>query len=467
MMRQPLLSVATAGVLVATSPSLAAAVQVGTALRTSIGAQADGERDLGLGNQSSNEILYVNLAPRLSIEFNRDWVFYLRGRAFVPTGDVLDTDEGQTTLSREIKSFVKLDEAWLRFGGFTSYPGESVRIGHQFIRENERSYVGRDVDALYWVFNTTRVQSSLGILYQFNAYRSDGIDLPLDQRKRVYGYGNVSTDWFPEHQVGFRGLHARDVGGLQEPGQPVNQETKLEEVNLTWLGVYFSNGYLNPRKPNTVKYWADATYLVGSALNTNLGSNQLVTGFNKQSVSAVASTVGVRWRPGVLPLLIGAEYAYSGGGTQSQYRQSGLQSNATPFTGITTSTYRYNEALRAQLGNLRVATVYGSYSLPNDEISLIVQKFNKDDRFIGILSNNVSAATGPSTDIGYGVDIVASHYLPTFGVLKNLYEDDDSVSEDPRSAIRLRASIFNPGKAYASGANINYRVIIEASLWVF
>ena len=100
-------------------------------------------------------------------------------------------------------------------------------------------------------------------------------------------------------------------------------------------------------------------------------------------------------------------------------------------------------------------------------MSLIVQKFNKDDRFAPILTNNVSADTGPSSDIGYGIDVVASHYLPTFGVLKDLYEDDDSVSEDPRSAIRLRASLFNPGKAYASGADINYRVILEASLWVF
>ncbi|MBA4284097.1 MAG: hypothetical protein C0434_01010 [Xanthomonadaceae bacterium] len=466
MKRQPLLPIAAVGLLaVASTPC--AAIEIGTALRTSVGGQADGARDLGLGDQSSNEILYVNLAPRFSIEFDRNWVFYLRGRAFVPTGDVLDTDEGQTTLSREVKSFVKLDEAWLRFGGFTSYPGESVRIGHQFIRENERSYVGRDADALYWVLNTTKFQSSAGILYQFNAYRSDGIDLPLDQRKRVYGYGNISTDWMPEHQIGLRGLHARDVGGLPGAGRPVNAETKLEEVNLTWLGVYLSNGYLNPRKPNAIKYWADATYLVGSTLSNTLGQNRLTSGFDRQSTSAVASTVGVRWRPGVLPLLVGAEYAYSGGGTQSQYRQSGLQSNATPFTGITTSTYRYNEALRAQLGNLRVATLYTSYSLPNDEVSLIVQKFNKDDRFVGILSNNVSAATGPSTDIGYGIDVVASHYLPTFGVLKNLYEDDDSISEDPRSAIRLRASIFNPGKAYAPGSDINYRVILEASLWVF
>ncbi|MDH4458409.1 MAG: alginate export family protein [Nevskia sp.] len=466
MNRPSLLPIAAAGLL-ATASMPCAAVEIGTALRTSLGGQADGARDLGLGDQSSNEILYVNLAPRLSIEFSRDWVFYLRARAFMPTGDVLDTDEGQTTLSRRVSSFVKLDEAWMRFGGFTSYPGESVRIGHQFIRENERGFVGRDVDALYWVLNTTRFQSSAGVFYQFNAYRSDGIDLPLDQRKRVYGYGNISTDWMPQHQVGFRGLHARDVGGLPGSGQPINAETKLEEVNLTWLGVYLSNGYLNPRKPNTFKYWLDATYLVGNTLSNTVAANRLTGGLDKQSISAVASTVGVRWRPGVLPLLVGAEYAYSGGGTQSQYRQSGLQSNGTPFTGITTSTYRYNEALRAQLGNLRVATLYTSYSLPNDEVSLIVQKFNKDDRFAPILTNNVSAETGPSSDIGYGIDVVASHYLPTFGVLKDLYEDDDSVSEDPRSAIRLRASLFNPGKAYASGADINYRVILEASLWVF
>ena len=212
------------------------AIEINAAVRTAVGAQADGPRDLGQGDLSSNETLYLNLSPRLSVEFDRQWTLYLRGRAFIPTGDVVDNDATQSTLQRQTKSFVKLDEAWLRYSGFTSYPGESVRLGHQFVRENDRAWVGRDLDAVSWVINTTRFSSSVGTFYQFSPYRSDGLELPPDQRKRIYGYGNFATDWMPEQQIGVRGLHARDVGGLPRPGDFVDPDTKLEAVNLTWIG---------------------------------------------------------------------------------------------------------------------------------------------------------------------------------------------------------------------------------------
>lgn len=466
-MRKPLpAAIASALLFVGTH---ATALEINSALRTAIGGQADGARDLGQNGLSSNEIVYLNFSPRVSVEFNREWTFYLRGRAFLPSGDVVDNDETQSTLQRETKSFVKLDEAWLRYSGFTSYPGESVRIGHQFVRENDRSWLGRDVDAIYWVFNTTRFTSSAGVLYQFSPYRSDGIELPPEQRQRLYGHGNLATDWVPEHQIGLRGLHARDIGGLPAINMMAGADAKLEEVNLTWLGAYFNNGYLNARNPNAIKYWADVTYLFGETLSANLGSNRTVTGFRRQNIGAVASTVGVRWRPGVWPVSVGAEYAYSGGGGASQYRQSGIQGNSVQFTGASASTYRYNEALRAQLGNLRIATLYASVNLPNDDLAVVLQKFTKDDRFAPIVTNNISVGTvgGGSTDVGYGVDLIASHYLQTSGLLRSLDDGGGLVTEDPRSAIRLRASLFNPGNAYAAGSDINYRVIVEATLWWF
>jgi len=465
-MRTPLPAAIASALLLIGLP--ASALEINSALRTGIGGQADGSRDLGQTGLSSNEIVYLNLSPRVSVEINREWTFYFRGRAFLPSGDVVDNDETQSTLQRETKSFVKLDEAWLRYSGFTSYPGESIRIGHQFVRENDRSWLGRDVDAIYWVINTTRFTSSVGVLYQFSPYRSDGIELPPEQRQRVYGHGNFAIDWIPEHQAGLRGLHARDIGGLPGINAETSADAKLEEVNLTWIGVYFNNGYLIARNPNSVKYWADVTYLFGDTLSASLDANRAVAGFRRQNIGAVASTVGVRWRPGVLPISVGAEYAYSGGGGASQYRQSGIQGNSVQFTGASASTYRYNEALRAQLGNLRIATLYASVNLPHDDFAIVMQKFSKDDRFAPIVTNNISVGTvGGSSDIGYGIDLIASHYLPTSGLLRSLDDSGGLATEDPRSAVRLRASLFNPGNAYSPGSDINYRVIVEATLWWF
>lgn len=454
------------GVLIASGN--ARAIEVSTALRTAIGGQADGSRDLGQGDLSSNEVLYLNVSPRVSVELNKEWTFYFRGRAFFPTGAVLDNDETQTTLQRQTKSFVKLDEAWLKYGGFTSYPGESVRFGHQIIRENDRTWLGRDLDAIYWVFNTTQLTSSAGVSHQFSAYRSDGIDLQSELRDRVYGHANIATDWKPEHQVGFRALHARDIRGFPSLQRAVGSDPKLEEVDLTWLGLYFSNGYLNAKNPASLKYWGDVTYLFGNTTNASLSPNKFVSGFSKQEIGAVASTAALRWRPFIAPVSFGAEYSYSGGGGKSQYRQSGLQGNAVQFTGITTSVYRYNEALRAQLGNLRIASVYASYTMQSDEFAVVAQKFEKDDKRVPIITNNVSAITNNiSGDVGYGIDFIASHFLSK-GILSTSQDDDGGdVIEDPRSAVRLRASLFNPGRAYARGSDINYRVIVEATLWWF
>lgn len=446
----------------------ASAIDINAAVRAIGSYQLDGPADLGLLGGKSEDNFFLDVAPRVLIQIDNSWTGYLRGRAFLPTGSVVDTADTQINQQRKVKSFVKLDEAWLQYNGLTNYPGESVRFGHQLMRQNDTTWISQDADAAQWVVDTTLLKANAGIVHQFSSYRSDGIPLPASQRDRLYGFATFSRDWSTEHSIGVRALHASDLKNLPGVGSTVSESPKLEDSNLTWVGLFAENRYFERRRSKPVAYWADVTYLSGNTNVATRGSGGLINNIRPQNISAVASTVGVRVRPFEFPVAFGSAYAYSGGGGKSQYQQSGLQGNVTNFTGTPTSIYLYNSALGAELGNLRVATAYASYRTELYDASLIYQNFQKDDARVAITANRVVAATnGTSRDVGNGVDFVLSRYFRTLNTSGKLTDGADVVRQEPMSTVRLRASIFDPGKAYGPGADLNYRVTLETILWWF
>lgn len=446
----------------------AAAIGVNVAVRAIGSYQLDGPADLGLLGGQSNDNFFLDVAPRVLLEIDNSWTGYLRGRAFLPTGSVVDTAETQINQQRKVKSFVKLDEAWLQYNGLTNYPGESVRLGHQLMRQNDTTWISQDADAAQWVVDTTLLKANAGIVHQFGSYRSDGIPLPDSQRDRLYGFATFSRDWTTEHSVGLRALHASDLKNLPGIGAPASDSQKLEDSNLTWVGVFAENRYFERRRSKPVSYWADVTYLSGNTNVATRGSGGVVNSIRSQNISAVASTVGIRLRPFELPVAFGSAYAYSGGGGKSQYQQSGLQGNITNYTGTPTSIYLYNSALGAELGNLRIVTAYASYRTQLYDASLIYQNFQKDDVRVPITTNRVVAATNTvSRDVGNGLDFVVSRYFRTLNTSGKLTDGADVVRQEPMSTIRLRASVFDPGAAYGPGTDFNYRVTLETILWWF
>lgn len=446
----------------------ASALGIDIAVRGIGSYQLDGPADLGLQGGESTDNFFLDVAPRVLIEIDDSWTGYLRGRAFLPTGAVVDTAESQINQQRRVKSFVKLDEAWLQYNGLTNYPGESVRIGHQLMRQNDTTWINQDADAVQWVVDTTLLKANAGLVHQFSSYRSDGIPLPARQRDRLYGFATFSQDWAPENNAGVRVLHAADFKNLPRTGAVVSDSPKLEDSNLTWIGVFADNRYFERRRSKPLAYWADVTYLLGTTDTARLGPGGVITAKQSQSISAIASTVGVRIRPFEFPIAFGSAFAYSGGGGKAQYQQSGLQGNVTNFTGTPTSIYLYNSALGAELGNLQIVTAYVSYRSELYDASLIYQNFQKDDVRAPITTNRVLANTPQaSRDVGNGLDFVFSRYFRTPNVSAKLSDGADVVRQEPMSVVRLRASVFDPGAAYGPGTDFNYRVTLETILWWF
>lgn len=449
------------------TPVPAGAVTFDYTVRANATYEVDGPRDLGLGSGSTADNFLVNLTPRALIEFNPDFTGYVRGRVFLPTGSVVPYDNGQPSAQAPAQVFAGLDELWLEYNGLTNYPGEAFRIGRQQIRHSDGIWIAQNADAIRWSFDTTLLDADLGLIHQFSSYRTDDIPVVAAQRHRTYGFASIAGDWRPGHRLGLRVLHATDHDGLPAPGTEVTENTKLQDADLTWIGAFIDNGYFKRTEAGHVAYRGEISYLFGDDRRSALTPAGVVGGASKLSLGALAATGDIRWRPFQLPLQFGLTGAYSQGGGSHQFQQTGLQSNGANFTGTATLINRYNETLRAELGNLRVIGAYLSLSFLYNDASLIFENFSKDDRRSPIVTDNVTAITsGSSRDVGNGLDLVLTHYFNA-APIGALFVDDEGAVREQRASLRLRSSLFNPGAAYDSQAKLDYRVLLECTIWLF
>ena len=463
-----------AALLAAFQSGPAAAVTIDYAVRSTLGFQADGDADFGQAPGGDRQNLFLNLAPRALIEFNPDWTGYVRARAFVPSGAIQPFDSSTpNNATARTRAFVGLSELWLQYNGLTSYPGEAISLGRQHIRQTGSEWFDEDADALRWNFNTTLTTFDVGAAHQFSSYRSDDAPVIAKQRHRTYVFGTVAMDWLPEHRIGFRAVHAIDSGSAPDVGSAVTADSKLQNSELTWAGVFADNGFYDARSRESLLYWAEFTYLIGSQDRSVPGAGNTVASRGHENVNAYAGTGGARWKPfETVPVSFGGLFTYSSGGEtpghSRQFQQTGLQSNASTFTGSLTLINRYNETLLAELGNLRVISGFTSLATEQNEISLIFSNFARVDGYSPIVTNNVNAVTvNNSTDIGNGIDLVATHYFGRLIRRQRLLDQGDAfVSQERRSLVSLRASAFEPGSAYGPNTKTDYRIVLEATLWL-
>lgn len=478
-MRMKLIKLASAGFSLSALclSTSAEALTFNYSLRTNGAYQLDGPRFLGLQGDQSSDNFILDLSPRVLIEFNPTLTGYIRGRGFIPSGQVEPSGLGQPTSQRPVRRFGSLDEFWLQFNGLTNYPGESLRIGRQLIRQDDGSWLAQNADAVRFVFDTTLVSTDVGVVHQFSTYRTDNAPIYVPQRGRIYGFATIAADWRPEHRISLRMLHATDQNPLPAAGTALGDSPKLQDADLTWFGLYADNGYFKVSNPGDLMYRADFTYLYGQDRRSTPIRGLAGPGV-KTTLGAFEASADLRWRPFQFPVQFGVGYTYSQGGGakpdpqglgvgETQYQQSGLQGNVSYFTGTPALIGRYNETLRAELGNLQVVTAFVSLNLQNNDVSIVYNNFRKVDGSSPIITDNVSArTTGTATDVGNGMDLILSHYFNDPHLSRRLAGDDDSLLGNERTSVRLRGSVFAPGASYGPGTRLDYRVLLEGTLWV-
>lgn len=463
------LSLTGCGALLALAALPAAAVETDYAFKTEIAVVDETGGDFGRLGQHSTQQAYLDATPWVHFQFSQAWSGFVRARLFAPTGTVQTNANDNNNVGPTRQTFVGLKEAWIDYAGFR-YPGESIRLGRQRVREDDAMYMDQDVDAARWIFNTTLVQSEFGVGREFSTYRTDDIGLPPDQKHRVYAFGTFSGEWHAYQRIGVRAMYIHDNDGLPAVGEPATLGAKLNSGNLLWLGAFLGNHYYDGSNAPALAYNASFNWLGGNQRGALIDPvTRVVTSItDRRTVHAWAADAGLRYRLPVdaFPLQLGAAYVYSSGGRgddlSTQYSQTGLQSNYSRFTGTDSLVQRFTDAYRAELGNLKVATAYASVNLGRWNTSLIYNHYDRVHGDAPITADNIIVEpVNNSGSLGQGYDIVVTRF---FG--KTIARSDLMSGDEPESSIRLRGSVFRPGAAYGPNTRSEYRVTMELVLWL-
>lgn len=437
-------------------------------LKTNITGETQSGRDFGLNNRSDTRTLYLDATPWVHVNFSPEWAGFLRARLFAPTSTVLPQSNDNNNVQASNKVYVGLKEGWIEYRGLTSYPGESLRLGRQRIRDTDAEWWDDDIESLRWIFDTTLLHANLAVARQFSTYRSDGAPVPRQQKDRTYVLGSISTNLTPAFRIGLRAARADDNYTLPAAGVPYDSNKKLRDAHLTWLGINIDNGFFRWHGAPALTVWNSDTWVYGherQALTDS--STQTVTGRRADRVMGFAVESGARYRLPInwWPINIGASAVYSSGsGTPGHnFEQTGLQSNSSRFTGTRTLINRFNDAYRAELGNLTVFTGFVSTQWRKYDASFIFSHFQRPDGYGQVITDGIYVQpVNDSKQLGNGYDLVLTRYL---GGDDQAPLPDYLPDEDSRSSIRLRGSLFQPGSAYGPRAKTEYRADLEFIWW--
>lgn len=431
------------------------------------------------GPQTADSAGYLDLQPQLYTRFSPSWAHFVRVQGFLPSDTVQTVDQEQVTTT---SGFAALREFWIEYGGITSYPGEVLRLGMQRLRDPDGLWWDHDIETARWIFDTTLFQFQIGGAKAFDTWRTDADQLPQSQRDRAYGFVGWGSQWAPDHYVGVRAAYAADQRELPpdgtqmtltststDPGtgNTVNNWDQPSKRNVGWVGLYLDNHFYDWERGAGLAYRLEAIAYGGTVQTVQPNpSTGVVEGRTTDDVRAVGGEGLLRARfPDPFPLTLGGGFAYGEGGHDDNgshdFRQTGLQSNRSRFTGTRTIMNRFNEVLQANLTNLRVATAFVSLPLTNWDFSLVGSRFQRDDPTRRVYTNGVRVQpdlTNGSHDLGAGWDLVLTRQL-------NGAVTGYSLADDRRSNIRVRASQFVPGDAYAGQLRKQTLVAIEATLW--
>lgn len=478
-------------------PTLAAlTAEQNFGLEVKITGQSEDDRDLGTRDGGDVEGVGIDLRPWVYGE-RGNWSAYAMGQVVSATdtietdpldqNDTVDNDtanvSGQrarnVTGDRDVnKSYAAMREFWIAYKGLlTPYPGELLKVGRQRLRNDDGQWHDVNIEAINWTFDTTLLTSEVGVAKRFSEYRTDLTELRADDQDRLHVYGDVKYQWAPSQWAGIRAHHSHDNGDLKDPTQQLDDTDKVQNGDLTWLGLEATSNAYDYRNVNTINYWGSLTFVNG---DRDRVSAQTVDGTLQEikthrDIEGWATDLGVRFKLDP-QWQVGAAYSRA----SKNYEQNGLESNRSSWTGTRSRIHRFGESFQGEMANVESASLFTSWQLQDEyDASLIYHKFRRVDASAPIGSNGFNAvrdtdSTGnlsetlPLTndgrkDLGQEVDLVVTKYFKQGLLPAALSQSID----EPSALVRLRAGVFMPGNAYHSDVDsYMHRAIVDV-IWRF
>lgn len=420
-----------------------------------VGFDLDDLPDRIQGSDSSDESVFGELRLRIKADIGRYWQASTDLRGFGATGSVSQTTDddsgaGRTVRTSDSDSFLQLRGLWLRYQGLTDYPEEHLTLGLQRLRSRSSLFWDGYVESMVWQLKTTRFDFQAGAGERFDTYRTNTELSDLEKDKSRF-FSELSYDWLAYHELTVSAMYADQDGEAMADsvyaGAPdgVNGE-------WFWYGVGLSSNWNKRRSLANVAYNLQWMGLSGTSNFLDESGEE----FNDHDISAWAVDGGLRYDFSSIPFSLGATFAQGSGGfdenESNMYVQTGLHTNRETYTGNKLNMYRFNEALRADLTNLRSYSIFGSSTI--DEKYLLAGSAAKFDRVetdlpVYRLSEPLDLEND-SADIGWGVDLAFRHLV------------DRKIFHLPVSYYGLRTSSFMPGGAFADDTDsLDYAIIFE------
>lgn len=419
---------------------------------------SEGDRRLGTRPDDStrSDELAMDLKPEWVWQLSRHWRSKLRLQAFGATGRVDVTDEIGGT---ETDGFVGLREFWFDYNGLTDYPGESIRFGRERLKEDTGLWWDDDVSLIRWIFDTTLLKTTVGVANKVSEMRTDIGDPPVEERSIARVFGQTRWQWRKDQYLTFLATHAERYSSDQDLADEASDGLPGRVTDsLTWASVRGDNAYFDWHSHSRFQYLASVSAVTGT--DSRLDTNGTET-FNRQqrNVSGWAADLGLRAQLHETPRwTVGMHGAIASGGSDSShsdaFRQTGLESNRSRYTGTRSQVARFGEAFQPEWSNLRVATAYTALSNRDDwAANFIYHRYWMDDQAGTVYSDLIEPGyTGASDDIGQSFDIVLGYY------------GDDGASNWHSFDVRLRGGVFMPGDAFGPDASSNrHRVVLDVA----
>ncbi|MCK7551372.1 alginate export family protein [Marinobacter goseongensis] len=421
---------------------------------------SEGDRRLGLGENGatkSNEA-GLDIKPEWVWQLSPHWRSKLRLQAFAATGQVDVSDEiGGTTTD----GFVAMREAWLDYNGLSDYPGESVRFGRERLKEDSGMWWDDDITLVRWIFNTSLLESTVGVAQKLAELRTDNNELQDDEQDIARFFAQTRWQWKKGHYLGFLATHGQGYGDQAEEyaGRGQTLDRSFTD-SLTWASLQADRSYFDWRSHDAIQYFASVAAVTGS--DTVVGPDASAANgvsARDRDVSGWAADLGARAQLLDTPRwVIGAHGAMASGGEgpgeSDAFQQTSLESNRSRFTGTRSQVQRFGEAIQPEWSNLQVLTLYTALSDRDTwDANVLYHRYWLSDQNGTVQSDLVEPGfTGSSDDLGQSVDLVLAYY-------------GDSASTSWAAVdVRLRGGVFMPGDAYGDDVDDSrHRVVVDVS----
>ena len=428
-------------------------------VRSKLSLISEGDRRLGLGangETKSNEA-GLDIKPEWVWQLSPHWRSKLRLQAFGATGQVDVSDEiGGTTTD----GFFALREAWLDYNGLSDYPGESIRFGRERLKENSGMWWDDDITLTRWIFNTSLLDTTVGVAQKFAELRTDNNELQDEEQDIARFFAHTRWQWRKGHYLGFLATHGQGYGDQADEyaarGQTLDDSFT---DSLTWTAIQADRSYFDWHSHDAFQYFASVAAVNGTdtVVETD-ATTPSGFGARDRDVSGWAADLGARAQLLDTPrLVVGAHGAIASGGGEAgesdAFRQTSLESNRSRFTGTRSQVQRFGEAIQPEWTNLKVFTLYTALSDRDTwDANLLYHRYWMSDANGTVRSDLVEPGfTGSSDDLGQSVDLVLGYY------------GDSASTSWAAFDVRFRGGVFMPGDAYGDDADARHRVVVDVS----